>query len=74
MVEVGFKSICTHNCLLTSKSLLFILIIWVFACIYFCIPCAPNDSGDQKKVSDPLEMELRVTMSMLGNKPVFLKS
>ena len=43
---------------------IYFLCIWVFSHISICITCKPRDYGDQKRVSDALELELWIAVGL----------
>ena len=42
---------------------LFLLYVYEYFCKYVCAPCACSVLGDQKRVSDPLGLELQMAVS-----------
>lgn len=55
-----FNEIVCSPLLISLKMCLFLLCMCkYFACLYICVPCAYNIHGGQKRVLEPLGLELR---------------
>ena len=72
--STGIKAMY-HHPLLSSQYILFVILIlcvWVYCLMYVSVPLSWNGYGDQKRVVDPLELELWTIVSsfcVLGINP-----